>query len=210
MERTIAVIGSAGRGEDSARMTRALYDAMVSEAAEAVKSWGVVVAVSGGAAFADHVAVRLFLDGVVKRLVLHLPADFDGRAFVPNPSVRFNPGQTCNSYHREFSRRCGLDSLSEIAEASRSGAVLAVTPGFHMRNSQVAADCTHLLAFTFGRSVSGVDRQEGRYRDFLPAEPGFTDPKAAGLRDGGTAHTWGQAWKPVIKRHVHLGLLGRE
>lgn len=204
MSGTIAIIGTAGRREDAARISRALYDAMYAEALRAIREWGVDEAVSGGAAVSDHLAVRAYLDGAVSRLRLFIPARFSGTAFVPNPLVRFNPGQTSNGYHRAFSAACGLDSLGEIAQAISKGAQVEVHEGFHRRNSEVAAACTHLQAFTFGNGgATGVSA------DFLPEDPGFNDAEAAGLRDGGTAHTWGEAWKPRVKRHVYVGALAR-
>lgn len=235
MHNRVSIIGTAGRREDAHRIDRTLYDAMYAEAAAALSRWQAVEAVSGGAAVADHLAVRAFLQGDVADLTLYLPAEFGNGAFVPNPAVRFNPGATSNRYHKAFSEACGIDSLSEIADAIAAGARVEVHEGFHRRNSEVAANCTHMLAFTFGAGSSGgispavgasetglkdggpafhgkaIEGETRRmpYRDFMPSDPGFTDATAAGLRDGGTAHCWSQAWKPKIKRHVHLGELLR-
>lgn len=191
----LAVIGTAGRKDDAALINRALYDAMYRETVETAERWGVREAVSGGAAVADHLAVRAFLEGAIDRLELWLPANFERGAFIPNPSIRFNPGRTCNLYHRAFSDSCGLDSLAEIEEAMRKGAAAHVMEGFHLRNSEVADHCTHMLAFTFGTRSSG---------DIGQADPGFSDARTAGLKDGGTAHTWGECWKATLKRHVSL------
>jgi len=205
MAGAIAIIGTAGRREDAARITPQLYDAMFGEAVAAIREWGCDEAVSGGAAVSDHLAVRAYLEGVVPGLRLFLPARFENGAFVPNPRVRFNPGQTSNGYHRAFSEACGMDSLDEIAQAIRKGAKVAVHEGFHLRNSEVAGACSHLMAFTFGNGSALEEVQA----DFLPEDEGFSEAEVAGLRDGGTAHTWGQAWKPVRKRHVYLGALER-
>ena len=238
MSGTLAIIGTAGRNEDAPRITRALYDAMYAQTLEAISDWGCRAAVSGGAAVADHLAVRAFLEGAVDGLKLYLPARFDGRRYIPNPSVPSNPGQTANQYHEAFSQTCGIDSLAEIAAAIRKGAKTEVHEGFKRRNLEVANACTHMLALTFGNMTpprdippaegslmdrraadlkdggtafhgSGVDHRNRRkvYQDFLPTDPGFTDSRIALLRDGGTSHTWNEAWKPVIKRHIHLGLL---
>lgn len=205
MSGTIAVIGTAGRREDAARITPQLYDAMFAETEAAIREWAVAEAVSGGAAVSDHLAVRAYLEGVVSGLRLFLPARFERGAFVPNPRIRFNPGQTSNGYHRAFSEACGIDSLGEIEQAIRKGAEVEVHEGFHLRNSEVADACSHLLAFTFGNGSGAGDVRD----DFLPEDEGFSAAATAGLRDGGTAHTWGQAWKPIRKRHVYLGALER-
>ena len=196
---SIAIIGSAGRGTDARRISRPLYDAMYAEALAAVRDFGIDEAVSGGAAFADHVAVSLFLDGHVRSLRLFLPAEFDGRAFVPDHRVPNNPGRTANNHHAGFTAACGIDGLAEIATALSRGAVSSSYRGFKRRNLEVAGHCSHMLAFTFASLPTSV---------FLPGEPGFASPSEAGLKDGGgTAHTWGECWKASWKKHVNLTLL---
>lgn len=113
-----------------------------------------------------------------------------------------NAGRTANYYHGRFSETLGVDSLGEISEAIRRGAVVHVYSGFHRRNLEIAAASTHLLAFTFGRCHEP--------EDLLPDDPRFGDAAAAGLKDGGTAHTWGECWNAEVKRHVSLTWLERE
>jgi hypothetical protein len=193
---SIALIGSAGRGNDGPRLDRTLYDAMYFETLAMVREHDIEEAVSGGAAFADHTAVRLFLEGEVKSLTLYLPAFFDGRAFEPNPRIASNPGKTANSHHHDFKTSCGVDGLREIAEAISRGAKIDVHPGFKRRNLMVAANCTHMEAFTFGSKDTAT---------FLPGDAGFLSPEEAGLKDrGGTSHTWGACWKAGWKKHVNL------
>lgn len=206
MSDSIAIIGTAGRGTDAKRIDRKLYDAMYDCVVDAIDAWQIPAAVSGGAAVADHLAVRAFLDGRVSDLMLYFPAHFKNGAFVPNPAVKFNPGQTANRYHRAFSEACGIDSLAEIDEALRRGASFEVIEGFKKRNLDVAARCTHMVALTFGGGASHGDNDKP-WVDFLPEDEGFTSSSAAGLKDGGTAHTWGEAWKPKMKRHVNLSVL---
>ena len=76
--------------------------------------------VSGGAAWADHVAVTLALDGTVDpaALTLHLPAAFEDGRF----DADTRDGGTANHYHRLFYARSGIDGLAEIAEVLRRGA----------------------------------------------------------------------------------------
>lgn len=210
MVRRLSIIGTAGRRDDAARINRALYDKMYAETVRAIREWDIEEVVSGGAAVSDHLAVRAFLDGAVARLTLFLPAHFDRGRFTPNPHVRFNPGQTCNQYHAAFSRSCGLDSLAEINEAIHQGARVEVFEGFHRRNSEVADNCTHMLAFTFGNWDSHApDGIAIPCRDFSRTDHGFSKADEAGLKDGGTAHTWGEAYKAELKRHVHVGILAR-
>lgn len=193
--KSIAIIGSAGRGTDANHLNEDLYAAMYDEAIEIVRRFGIEEAVSGGAAFADHVAVSLYLNREVTSLRLYLPAVFDGKAFVPNARVHSNPGKTANMHHGEFRSSCGIDGLAQIAFAIGRGAYTETYAGFKRRNLEVAGHCTHMVAFTFGSQQSA---------DFLPDSEGFTSSKAAGLKDGGTAHTWGECWKAEWKRHVNL------
>lgn len=199
MSEKLAVIGTAGRQDDAARINRKLYDAAYEDVLASAVKWGVKHGVSGGAAFADHLVVRAFLEGVLSELTLYLPAYFKNGQFVSNPKIRFNPGQTCNTYHRQFSASCELNSLIEIERAIELGASVHVFEGFHRRNSEVAADCKWMIAYTFGA---------GDASDFLPSDEGFRDAREAGLKDGGTAHTWGECWKAKTKRHVNLNRLG--
>lgn len=196
---TIAMIGSAGRQEDARHVTIGLYRSMYREARTAVREWEAVRAVSGGAAFADHLAVSAFLYGEVKELLLYLPAHFRNGAFVSEDRGGKNPGETTNRLHRRFTEITGIDGLAEIAEAERRGAVLKVVPGFQNRNLEVAAAATCMIAFTFGRATS---------RNLAPGSQGFVDARAAGLKiSKGTAHTWSEAWNCTAKTHVNLNEL---
>lgn len=198
----LAVIGTAGRDDDAPKlraMGRPIYDSMYREVLRAGADWNVRHAVSGGAAWGDHLAVRGFLEGAFDALTLYVPAHWDGRRYIPNERVPSNPGKTSNGYHAEFSRVARLDSLGEIAEAIRRGAKVVVEEGFKRRNLLVARDATHVVALTFGYVRPPVD--------LLPADEGFGSAATAGVKDGGTAHTWRESWKAQVKRHVAVGWL---
>jgi hypothetical protein len=197
----LAVIGTAGRAPYAGRITRDLYDAMYGELLTVMSSWGVKSIVSGGAAVADHLAVRAYLAGEADRLILHFPAPFEGGRFI-RPERGPDDSRTANRYHESFSGRCGIDSLAELREAISKGAEVHIGAGFKARNLDVAADATHMLAMTFGPDEMPSDLD--------PAHPGFSDAGAAGLVvTSGTAHTWRQCWKAGIKRHVSLTWLER-
>lgn len=200
---TLAVIGTAGRGSDAKQLTPELYDHMYEKLIETLSEWQVASVASGGAAYADHLAVRAFLDGYCRELLLLVPAPFDGKMFIPNPSVQFNPGRTLNHYHEAFSRTCGVDSRKQLAKAIAVGAKVSVVEGFHNRNMEVARAAELLVAFTFGNKNSRAGNGEV-VSDFYEGDAGFDHPASAGLKDGGTAHTWSQASKVHIKRHYNL------
>lgn len=230
----IGIIGTAGRKDDALRLKSDSFERMYNAACDTISEWGVTEAVSGGAAWADHIAVRAFLDGKVAGLRLHFPAPFAAREF-----QGLREGEVANHYHRRFTAVRGVDSLAEIEEAIAKGADVTVGNGFHARNRAIGRDATHLLAFTFGPgevqisdsirqdpghrdalaaglkdggtafhgSDEDAENRRKAYADFGPGSNGFMDAAAAGLRDGGTAHTWSKAKGPDIKRHVHLGVL---
>lgn len=210
MNNVMAVIGTAGRADDSKRINRKLYDAMFQQVVMAIEKWKIDGLVSGGAAVADHLAVRAFLEGCVSSLTLYLPAQFRDGAFVPNSKVKFNPGATTNRYHKGFSESCGVDSLAEIERAIDQGAKAVVVEGFHRRNSEVADNASHMLAMTFGVRKSDDLRDshlfggKNAWNEFLPTDPGFSDAGTAGLKDGGTAHCWGECWRAKVKMHCNL------
>lgn len=167
MPLSLAVIGTAGRKEDSAKLSFSTWTAMVQKIAVLIARLGNVDSlVSGGAAYADHIAVALFLNGTVGKLVLHLPAayDFNNARFTDTGVVDFrrNPGGTANYYHRKFSPT----SLAEIGRALQTpGCTCTVSPGLFERNSLVA-NADALVALTFGHERK--------------------------LKDGGTADTFGK------------------
>ena len=180
----VGIIGTAGRQADAAKLNAALFDAMVADAAQLIGAAPVTL-VSGGAAFADHVAVALWLRGgqadcPIHKLELHLPAKWDiTRAqYVEMPDSQ-HPGTVSNRYHRAFSTSCNRNSFRELNEAVTAEEVFVrVTPGFKPRNMHVGR-VDRLIAYTFGDS---------RYA-----------PK-----DGGTAHTWLHSHSPD-KIHRALG-----
>lgn len=191
----IGIIGTAGRKDDASRLKSDSFERMYEAACETITEWEVKEAISGGAAWADHIAVRAFLDGIVTSLHLHFPAPFAARKFQGS-----GDGEIANHYHRKFTAVRAVDSLAEIEEAIAKGAKVTVGNGFHARNRAVGRDATHLLAFTFGPGKTAIS-------DCVRHDPGYRDAAAAGLKDGGTAHCWGNARGPDVKRHVDLGLL---
>ena len=162
----IAVIGTAGR-DKSIPMTRNLWDWMLDDARERID--GDAHLVSGGAAWADHIAVALFLESHVPKLTLHLPAPLQGR-FIGSPK---SAGSAANYYHDRFSEVVGFNSLEQIVEACTwggcDGTFEPQAEGYgamFSRNAKVVASSEGMLAYTFG----------------VGDEPA----------DGGTRNTWDQ------------------
>lgn len=170
----IAIIGTAGRDKTKV-MSFQTWNWMVRQAKALMPTAAAsqIHLVSGGAAWADHLAVHLFLNGDVSALTLHLPAPLDNtHYFVGGQGTA---GGAANYYHAKFSLIAGINSREQIAEASREpgchGTVQPVKQGYaamFARNALIVKELDpatdRLLAFTFG---------EGD-------EPA----------DGGTKHTW--------------------
>lgn len=191
-ETTVAVIGTSGRKDDEIKLNANLYQKMIVRVEEIIEKtfkldWDNVVLYSGGAAYADHVAVALFLKYSPSKkikLVIETPCgwDFDRCQFSDNGGYGWqqNPGWTLNKYHTAFSKKCKLHSLDDIYSAIMKGAQVIVSNGFFDRNLKVAK-AERMIALTFG----------------------VGKPK-----DGGTGHTWGHSkLESEHKIHVCLGTL---
>lgn len=198
----LAIIGTAGRGPDGKQLAsdpERYLTRMLDAARKVSELTGATELISGGAAWADHVAVLLFLeDPLHYSIELEIPAALvsDGKEGCQyddkgTGDFKNNPGGVSNHYHRLFKRAFAktraewspfIDFDSLHVNALNYGVpdekiTINVGTGFLERNLVVAAKAHHCLAMTFG---------EG--------------PR---LKDGGTAHTMsnflakrdhGQAW----------------
>ena len=139
----IAIIGFAKRGLE---LDRASYERMVGKMARIVKEYPKdVVVYSGGSIWCDHVAVTLFLGGVIRNLVLHLP---DGWNPITKKFAGTTPsGINLNKKHELFSAILGRSTLDEIDVALAQGAIYTSSPSSPERNTLIARDADHLYAF---------------------------------------------------------------
>lgn len=189
MSRILAVIGTAGRDQSRPHIS-ALWKAMVADIAARVRPDDLLV--SGGAAWADHLAVEMFLAGKVRGLKLFLPTQLvkgaDGGWLFLEGFTGRDSGSAANHYHRRFSQATGRPShasLAEIAQAIERGALVECeppAPGYRAmfnRNTKVAQTCTEMLAYTWAEGDA-------------PA-------------DGGTQDTWSKA---AGKPRTHVSMLG--
>ena len=156
MEITLSIIGTAGR-DASNPLGKSHFEAMCLVASGLIdqladSNYPISHLVSGGAAWADHVAVKLFLNKKVPYLRLYLPAVFEGGAYYDNGSEKWheNSGRTANHYHKQFQVATNINSLSEINIAKCEGATLIEMNGFHARNAMVSKS-DFLLAMTFSK-----------------------------------------------------------
>ncbi len=182
----LAIIGTAGRGNDGKKLAadpERYLTRMLDAARKVSEMTGVTKLVSGGAAFADHCAVLLYLEDPKRySLELEIPAAFEsdligGCKYFDKGSgdFRSNPGSVSNHYHRLFKSalsktRPNWSPFNDFATlvgltAQPSNVTINVGAGFFERNLVVAAKADHCLAMTFGDKSL--------------------------LKDGGTAHTMG-------------------
>ncbi len=158
---TVSVVGTAGRStEDLHRLSNASMDFMVDSIHKQIRKWGLkeseVTLVSGGSAWADHSAVKAFMDKEYG-LKLFLPCPIEDGRFKKNPrskSWRDDPASTLNDYHQRFKERTGIDVHQDFKDAKGKGADLIIPEdgswGYMARNSKVAKS-EYLIAFTFGK-----------------------------------------------------------
>ncbi len=149
----IGIIGTAGRKEDSGKITKESYLTMCKRVHTILSSTKTTVKlISGGAAVADHIAVLVYLTYPdAYQLKLHLPRTFNMELgkFDEHPG-KFDVGSTANFYHQKFSNKCDMFSLEHIKQAIEKGCEVVVTEGFKQRNTKVAEDSDLLIALTYG------------------------------------------------------------
>lgn len=180
----VAIIGTAGRDKYKP-MTLNTWRWMLDQARELIPSGSYLV--SGGAAWSDHIAVQLFLDGHAGHLALHLPAPITPSGFMGGYGTS---GGAANYYHSRFANIIGVNTIEQILECytrnNCTGSMQPVMPGYSAmfnRNklvvSELNPDTDLMLAFTFGTN---------------------------GVADGGTKHTW-DMFRGANKRHVQIPLI---
>lgn len=156
-----SIVGSAGRKLDGNRLTKHHFQGMLECARSVMFRFPdqIDTLVSGGAAWSDHIAVRLFLNKEVPKLNLYFPTHFNMEIdqydeYPLNDWEKkrgFSTGQVSNWLHSKFSKTMEIDSRHEITMALQQGATgVTIAGGFYGRNTQVAkADI--ILAMTFGQ-----------------------------------------------------------
>jgi len=111
--------------------------------------------IAGGSAVADHLAVGFFLRDLVPGLSLHFPAFYSRSTCEYVEPYEKCAGSISNYWHREFSRKCGGNSLKSIHDAlSKPGVSHKTHMGFELRNQAIAEECDAIVAFTFGTKAA--------------------------------------------------------
>jgi len=197
----VAIIGTSGRQEDLLELDTHMYDLMQQFSIYLIEHmfellWTSVHLVSGGSAWCDHLAVRLYLENRIygiqpcHGLSLYLPCQFITSAQPQHSQFEdtgqsdwnLNPGRTLNQLHHRFSQKIGRSTMHDITCAHVLNAVLNTSQrGFHARNNEVAK-CDYMIAFTWSHEATNV-------------------------KEGGTQYTWNKCTQCLQKVHVPLPLL---
>jgi hypothetical protein len=187
---TVGVIGTAGRGEAGKVLSLGHWRWMCEDFRRRLEELGEkeeIVLVSGGAAWADHLAIAAMLDLVVSGVTVFAPCawDLENEQYYDTGETDSydwvtNPGPTANYYHELFSRVVGFDSLKQLDRLVKEELRFVYHPGngFHERNGRIAEGCDVLLAYTLGTG----------------SQP----------NDGGTLDTWKRAYRKCKRTHITI------
>lgn len=177
----IGIIGTAGRGAEYKLFTKENYSLLVNSFHECFKSLANTKEVrlfSGGAAFIDHIAVKLFLTGEYEGLELFLPSEFDRennkyKGFIQS-------GARSNELHYLMELQTKNASLKQIGDAINKGAIVHQYDDFFKRNNALALYANRNNATVYA-STFGTEN--------IP-------------KDGGTKYTWNRL--TCTKFHISL------
>jgi len=211
----IAIIGSAGRGADANKMSFEIFNSMVETASYLIQNKLAIdcensdlILVSGGSAWSDHVAVKLWQadqqlptsERKFSGIHLYLPCelekmrDQDKWRFRDTATNNNNCAQTLNYLHEEFSGKMQIDSITELFnlnDAQSDSSKLRVktivnNKGFFARNADIAKGSDRMIAFTWGNDSTSSSQPTS----------------------GGTLNTWTQFAKlhKVNAHRIHVSL----
>ncbi len=184
----ISIVGTSGRGNIINNLTKDLFNKMVIYTDNHISNylkennldWKNVELISGGAAWSDHIAVKIYKNHLTSSLNIYIPCKWnnDKKQYEDNgKDWRINPGKSSNNYHNKFSKKMEYNTLKELDELK--SCFNDDYFGFHKRDS-IVAKCDIMIAFTFSNS----------------SEP----------ESGGTKFTWSKC-KTSLKYHISINNL---
>jgi hypothetical protein len=133
----LAIIGTAGRKDDAAKLSKIHWQRMLDAARCIIRKEKTTSIISGGAAWADHIAVEIGIKDKVKTKIW-LPEN--GRDL-----------STLHGYHGKFSSAREKDTWKELNDCFKLKHFnIQSFGGFKDRNSKVADEADLFLAMTFG------------------------------------------------------------
>lgn len=180
------IIGTAGRSHRESLSIK-VWSNMVAKAKEIIPHGA--MGISGGAAWADHIAVELYRLGHLSQLKLHLPAPLDNvngcfiGGYMGGPK---SAASAANYYHGLFSNILNRNTIYDIVEATQT-----IGCGYTFQPSDMG-----LRAMFVRNAIVAKEVSEG---DMALA---YTWDRGE-LSDSGTKNTWDQI-KITNKHHVSM------
>lgn len=186
----LAVSGSTGKNEDGDHISPLMYDNAYDILIDTMNEAKDFELISGGCAFADHLAVRAFNEGIATKLILSLPAEFSNKY----ENSKF--GKIANHHHDHFNKICNLNSFEEISQAINNGAEVYFCKDFFDRNNVIIDNSNKLIVFTFDQKTIIDDYYISTNRNANIPPPSVRD-------------AWNKAKHFKFKRHVgYKGMRG--
>jgi len=156
----IGIVGSSGK--NGGKINFSMYHKMQRLAMHNISTLAKgadVTLVSGGAALADHIAIDLFLEGKVSKLILYFPCQWNEKkcefSAVSSKTNKGEVGHFANKLHKNFSAQVGnKNSLKDIQDAIDKGAQVIIGNGFYGRNTLLAQNVNAMIAFTFEKKMT--------------------------------------------------------
>lgn len=195
----VSIIGTCGavRSTDRNRLTKPIFQLMVEKAKSVlfetwIQNWDLysveknpIILISGGAAWADHVTVQVFLDWIKEqkpvKLEIHVPHTVNTETvqFVEGSRNGFsNPGKSANQSFAYFSSQMGRNMIQDFITLQTIPQCTIYThyTGFKHRDRVVAKKSDRMLALTWGDSTSEPKEGSGTaftWSCFNPSEKSY-------------------------------------
>lgn len=157
----LAIIGTAGRkSTELGKLTKEHMDWIADNVKVYIKevlntSYDNIILVSGGSAWVDHVAVQLFLTKEFAGLELYLPSRYDAKH---QRYINTHEGRTLNALHKQCQEKTNNPIFQQLASAVTSKkCTITIQRGFLPRNTLIAKNNDHLIAFTFSQAKTPLE-----------------------------------------------------
>ncbi len=223
---TVAIVGTAGRKSDGSRMNASLFRRMCATALDIIRTeWKLtppdVRLVSGGAAWSDHVAVQLYLEGVADALCpVPTPVPVAASAAAASGDPKINIDSHAPFAGLTVHLPCAFETKSKLPSAVDTGSVdWRSNPGrlmnlYHQQFTAKMGRSTMAELVTAQHLGAILDTSHHGFhkRNKSVASSDYMIAFSWGheeLKDGGTKFTW-DLCSSRFKRHVSLHSLASE
>lgn len=112
-----------------------------------------IILVSGGSAWCDHTAIKLYLENKYAGLDLYLVSKFNHKN---KCYVNTHEGRKLNQLHLECQEKTNCDVLFELARAvTKKNTKIIIQRAFKPRNTLISKNCDYLMVFNFSDTIGG-------------------------------------------------------